>query len=43
MNELLEALSDTVKKKLIKKKMPDFEEPMLATLTKDYFDNKNWL
>ena len=30
-------------KKRIKEKQPDFIQPMLATLTKDYFSKKNWV
>lgn len=30
-------------KKRIKEKQPDFIQPMLATLTKDYFAKKNWV
>jgi len=26
-----------------KQKIPDFFEPMLATLTKDYFNHKSWI
>lgn len=43
MNKWLEKLSDDLKKKLTKKKMPSFEKPMLATLTKNYFSDKNWI
>ncbi len=43
MNHLLEKLEPSLKKKLINKKMPDFEIPMLATLTKKYFSDKNWI
>lgn len=43
MNALLEALPKELQKKLKKKKFPTFEQPMLATLTKDYFSDKNWI
>ncbi|MGE0206950.1 MAG: non-homologous end-joining DNA ligase [Candidatus Babeliales bacterium] len=43
MNKFLKALSADLKKKLKKKKMPSFEKPMLATLTKDYFSDKEWI
>ncbi len=43
MNKWLEKLSDDLKKKLKKKTMPSFEKPMLATLTKNYFSDKNWI
>ncbi len=43
MNKWLEKLPDELKKKLVKKKMPSFEKPMLATLTKDYFSDKDWI
>lgn len=43
MNQLLKKLSSDLQKKLIKKEMPSFEKPMLATLTKNYFDDKDWI
>lgn len=43
MNTYLNSLSAALKKKLIKKKMSAFEQPMLATLTKDYFSDKDWI
>lgn len=43
MNYILENLSKDLKKKLVKKRMPSFEKPMLATLTKDYFDDPDWI
>ena len=43
MNYFLEKLSVAFKKKLVKKRMPTFEQPMLATLTKEYFSDKNWI
>jgi len=43
MNKLLEKLSPELQKKLKRKKMPTFEQVMLATLTKDYFSDKEWI
>lgn len=43
MNTLLEKLSKNYKHLLKKKKMPTFEQPMLATLTKNYFSDKDWI
>lgn len=43
MNVLLEKLPENIKKRLKKKKMPVFENPMLATLTDHYFSDKNWI
>lgn len=43
MNKLLEKLPQDIQKKLVKKKMLTFEKPMLATLTKDRFSDKNWI
>ena len=43
MNKLLEALAKPLKAKLVKKAFPSFEKPMLATLTKSYFSDKNWI
>ena len=43
MNMLLAKLPQNLQKKLIKKPMPTFEKPMLATLTKNYFSDKNWI
>lgn len=43
MNELLESLSPELKKQIKKKAMPDFEQPMLATLTKEHFSDKDWI
>jgi len=43
MNELLKNLPKKLKERLKKKKMPSFTEPMLATLTKNYFSKENWL
>lgn len=43
MNQSLKKLSPELQKKLKKMKMPSFEKPMLATLTTDYFSNKDWI
>lgn len=43
MNTLLKKLTPNLAKKLVKKSMPTFEKPMLATLTKDYFSDKDWI
>jgi DNA ligase D-like protein (predicted ligase) len=43
MNRYPTKLSTALKKKLVKKKMPAFEQPMLATLTKNYFSDKEWI
>lgn len=43
MNKLLEKLPEQLKKKLKKRSMPSFEQPMLATLTKNHFSDKNWI
>lgn len=43
MHALLIQLSPDLQQKLIKKAMPTFEQPMLATLTKDYFSDKKWI
>ncbi|MBN2267534.1 MAG: non-homologous end-joining DNA ligase [Candidatus Babeliaceae bacterium] len=43
MNPFLSKLSNTLQKKLNKKKMPSFEKPMLATLTKTYFSDARWI
>lgn len=43
MNALLKALPKTLQAQLKKCRMPKFEKPMLATLTKDYFSDKEWL
>lgn len=42
MNELLASLPESLKKKLVKKDLPDWEEPMLATLTGRRFDDPGW-
>ncbi len=43
MNALLESLSPELKKQIKKKVMSDFEQPMLATLTKEHFSDKDWI
>lgn len=43
MNKLLENLSSCVKEKLEKKEQKKEAVPMLATLTHDYFSDKQWL
>ena len=43
MNALLEKLSPELRKKLKKRTMPTFEKVMLATLTKNYFSDKEWI
>lgn len=43
MNNLLSDLPDEQQSKLKKKKFPNWIDPMLATLTDDYFDDENWI
>lgn len=43
MNKYLEKLSSDLKKKIKRKKMPSFQQPMLATLTKNYFSDEHWI
>jgi bifunctional non-homologous end joining protein LigD len=43
MNPLLAKLAPQYKKLLKKQRMPTFEKPMLATLTKHYFSHKDWI
>lgn len=43
MNSLLKKLPLDIQKNLKEKKMLSFEKPMLATLTKDYFSNSDWV
>ncbi|MDR9435404.1 MAG: non-homologous end-joining DNA ligase [Thiohalophilus sp.] len=43
MNRLLENLSNTHRSKIKSVKQPDWTSPMLATLTDDYFSDKQWL
>ncbi len=40
---ILQSLSDDEKKKLKKKKQPEFIKPMLATLTKEHFSDPEWI
>ncbi len=40
---LFKDLSTSLLKKIKKSKQPSFIQPMLATLTKDYFSSKDWL
>lgn len=42
MDSPLESLSPDAKKKLVKMEQPDWEEPMLATLTGQRFDDHGW-
>ncbi len=43
MNNALKDLPREERFKLRKKAFPDWEEPMLAKLTHDYFDDENWI
>jgi bifunctional non-homologous end joining protein LigD len=43
VHKYLKALPAELQKKLKKKKMPTFEQPMLATLTKNYFNDVGWI
>jgi bifunctional non-homologous end joining protein LigD len=43
MSNFLDDLTGEEKKKLRKGKMPDWVDPMLATLTKQYFSDRNWI
>jgi bifunctional non-homologous end joining protein LigD len=43
MNPVLAKLPKGLRAKLKKQKMPSFEQPMLATLTKSYFSSKDWI
>ncbi len=43
MNSLLNDLPEDQKSKLTEKKFPDWIDPMLATLTDDYFNDENWI
>jgi len=40
---ILDGLPEDAKRKLIKKEQPDWEEPMLATLTSERFDDHGWI
>jgi bifunctional non-homologous end joining protein LigD len=43
MSTFLDSLDEEEKKKTEKKKMPDWVDPMLATLTKEYFSDRDWI
>jgi bifunctional non-homologous end joining protein LigD len=43
VNKLLESLPGEAKKKLRRMEQPDWEDPMLATLTKQRFDDHGWI
>jgi len=43
MSKFLDDLDEEEKKKLSKGKMPNWIDPMLATLTRDYFSDKDWI
>jgi bifunctional non-homologous end joining protein LigD len=43
MNTLLESLPDEEKKKLVRMPEPEWEDPMLATLTHHYFSDPGWI
>jgi bifunctional non-homologous end joining protein LigD len=43
MKPVLEGLPVDAKKKLVKKEQPEWEEPMLATLTDKRFDDHGWI
>ena len=43
MNKLLESLPEEARQKLRKREQPDWEDPMLATLTKQRFDDHGWI
>ncbi len=43
MHKLLQELPEEVKRKLKKKKIPEWTAPMLAKLTHKYFSDKNWI
>lgn len=43
MNALLQSMPQEIQKKFKKKPFPVFEKPMLATLTKDYFSDPQWI
>lgn len=42
-NNFINSLPDSLVKKCKKMKEPDFVQPMLATLTTDYFSSKDWI
>ncbi len=43
MNKLLESLPEEARKKLRRMEQPDWQDPMLATLTKQRFDDHGWI
>ena len=43
MHKILENLSEDQRTKLEKTGFPDWMDPMLATLTDDYFNDENWI
>jgi bifunctional non-homologous end joining protein LigD len=43
MSKFFDDLDEEEKKKLNKGKMPHWIDPMLATLTRDYFSDKDWI
>ena len=43
MKNWIQKLPKNVHDQVRRKKMPRFEKPMLATLTKDYFSNEDWI
>lgn len=43
MHNILKDLPDDQQSKLVKKKFPEWTDPMLATLTEDYFDDEDWI
>jgi DNA ligase D-like protein (predicted ligase) len=43
MNRLLEGLPESAKRKLVKTRQPEWEDPMLATLTDRRFDDHGWM
>jgi len=43
MISLKENINEELFEKIEKKPLPDFFSPMLATLTKDYFDDSDWI
>jgi bifunctional non-homologous end joining protein LigD len=43
MNQILDTLPENARQKLAKVAQPDWVDPMLATLTDDYFSDEQWL
>ncbi len=43
MNRLLEGLPESARRKLVKTEQPEWEDPMLATLTNRRFDDHGWM